>query len=82
MALQQTTEFKGLQVINGYYRIWGVSIKKDSISFGLELLTTSTGERLDSTSLECSYNINGENPFKQAYEYLKTLPEFVDAVDC
>ncbi len=29
-----------------------------------------------------SYNIDGENPFKQAYEYIKTLPEYADAIDC
>lgn len=28
------------------------------------------------------YDINGENPIKQAYLHLKTLPEFADAVDC
>jgi hypothetical protein len=28
------------------------------------------------------YNIDGPNPFQQAYEYLKTLPEFLDSADC
>ena len=27
-------------------------------------------------------NLNGENFIKQAYEHLKTLPEFAGAVDC
>jgi len=27
-------------------------------------------------------DLNGENPIKQAYLHLKTLPEFADAVDC
>ena len=30
----------------------------------------------------CAYDINGENPIKQAYLYLKTLPEFASATDC
>jgi hypothetical protein len=28
------------------------------------------------------YDMNGSNPFKQAYLHLKTLPQFADAVDC
>jgi hypothetical protein len=27
-------------------------------------------------------NLDGDNAIKQAYEYLKTLPEFTGAVDC
>jgi hypothetical protein len=27
------------------------------------------------------YNIDGDNPIKQAYLHLKTLPEFADATD-
>lgn len=30
----------------------------------------------------CAYNLENGNPFAQAYEYLKTLPEFEGAVDC
>jgi hypothetical protein len=28
------------------------------------------------------YLLEGPNPIKQAYEHLKTLPEFADAEDC
>jgi hypothetical protein len=28
------------------------------------------------------YSLDGVNPIAQAYEHLKTLPEFADAVDC
>jgi len=28
------------------------------------------------------YNLEGPNPIKQAYLFLKTLPEFSDATDC
>jgi len=31
---------------------------------------------------EFGYDLDGTNPIKQAYEHLKTLPEFADAVDC
>lgn len=28
------------------------------------------------------YNLSGENAIAQAYDHLKTLPEFADAIDC
>lgn len=36
--------------------------------------------QIDSKSFE--YLLDGENAIKQAYEYLKTLPEFAGATDC
>jgi hypothetical protein len=30
----------------------------------------------------CDLNIDGDNPIRQAYLHLKTLPEFANAVDC
>jgi hypothetical protein len=27
-------------------------------------------------------DMNGENPIQQAYEYMKTLPQFAGAIDC
>jgi hypothetical protein len=33
-------------------------------------------------SYSCTYDINGENPVRQAYLHLKTLPEFANATDC
>jgi hypothetical protein len=31
---------------------------------------------------DCAYDVSGENPLKQAYEYLKTQLEFSNAIDC
>jgi hypothetical protein len=31
---------------------------------------------------DCPYDVSGENPLKQAYEYLKTQLEFAGATDC
>jgi hypothetical protein len=30
----------------------------------------------------CDLDIDGENPVRQAYLHLKTLPEFAGATDC
>jgi hypothetical protein len=40
------------------------------------------GLLLDSISRVFPLDLDGPNPNKQAYEHLKTLPEFSDAVDC
>jgi len=31
---------------------------------------------------DMAYDLDGPNPIKQAYQHLKTLPEFADAIDC
>lgn len=30
----------------------------------------------------CAYDLTGDNPIRQAYLHLKTLPEFAGATDC
>lgn len=32
--------------------------------------------------VSCGYDMNGENPFIQAYKHVKSLDEFKDAEDC
>ena len=38
--------------------------------------------KIEENTYKIEYLLNGENPFKQAYEYLKTLEDFKDAEDC
>lgn len=42
----------------------------------------SGGVLLETISRVFALDLDGPNPIKQAYEHLKTLPEFADAVDC
>jgi hypothetical protein len=81
MALSKTITFKGVTITNAYHRVWGISLTKDKVSFGLSVHSSSEDEMIDSTSHSCSYDIDGENPIKQAYEHLKTLDDFSDATD-
>jgi hypothetical protein len=76
MALSKNIDFKGMTVNDAYFRIWKFDGDKNTISFGLEMCANSSSERLNSQTFTCDYDINGENPIKQAYVYLKTLPEF------
>jgi hypothetical protein len=81
MAISKTTTFKGCTIADAYHRVWNVKVSKDSVSFGLGVHSSSDDEMIDSTSHSCAYNLDGDNPIKQAYQHVKTLPEFAGATD-
>lgn len=83
LIVKTTTAF-GLSVDNAYCRIEGVSIAKDGgMTFTL-CRYVAQGTQFPSfgnTQFTTSYTLTGANPVQQAYEYLKTLPEFANATD-
>ena len=84
MALKLTkiTE-SGLEVKDAYIRVEQISLRgKENISFQIKAYKNKNLPSFEENFYGCAYDINGENPIKQAYLHLKTLPEFVDAVDC
>jgi len=85
MALKQKIKTEwGIEVENAYSRIENVTLTaKDKITFLVRSYVSNDGVPFFTEKVSgCSYDINGENPIKQAYLNLKTLPEFADAVDC
>lgn len=84
MALEKTvTSPHGFQAVNAYHRVEGVQVYKDKMGFQLRSYKDSSGlPHFADSPFECVYDIDGANPIKQAYEYLKTLPEFEGATDC
>lgn len=82
MAFLKSTTFKSLAIQNAYHRVWGVTVSKNTISFGLGFHATPESEMIDSATYHCSYDLNGVNPIAQAYVHLKTLPAFAGATDC
>ena len=84
MALIKTvnTDF-GLEIQDAHHRVENVAlIAKDKMSFQVRSRVHVENPIFDEKLHVCSYNINGENPIAQAYAYLKTLEQFIDAVDC
>ena len=81
MALAKNTEYKSVTIESAYFRVSSVTAQKDTMTFGLGLHATETSEMISHETYSCAYDIDGENPIKQAYEHLKTLPEFSDAED-
>lgn len=83
MAIIKDTELEnGIKVYGAYLRVENISLDKTDISFNIRKYVDKNKSFFSEDYLTCPYNIEGENPFIQAYEYLKTLEEFKDAEDC
>lgn len=84
MALQKTITLpSGLEVVDAYHRVESVLLQsKGQLAFLVRSYFDPTKPFVTDQGMTCPYEITGDNPMKQAYLYLKTLPEFADAVDC
>lgn len=84
MALSKTIDtVHGFQALDAYHRVVAVSlVGKDQISFHARSYAATDKPFFVEQVLTAPYQLDGENPIKQAYANLKTLPEFSDAGDC
>jgi len=85
MALSRNIDTDwGISVPDAYCRIEAVSFTdKDTMSFHVRSYTAAKDVPFFiEQTITCPYDITGSNPVAQAYQFLKTLPEFSDAVDC
>ena len=87
MALQLTVTAQGsLTVTNAYIRIQNIQLHKTYMNIKLEIFKDSIEAEKDLLNRvscpefdqeTCVYDINGiDNPFTQAYNYLKTQAKF------
>jgi hypothetical protein len=85
MALKQkiSTNF-GVDIDDAYHRVEQITLtSKSSIAFAVNAYKDSKiSAYITNKSYACKYDITGKNPMIQAYEHLKTLPEFAGAMDC
>ncbi|MFE2774589.1 hypothetical protein [Aerococcus urinaeequi] len=87
MALSKDIDFKGILIENAYFKIVNVSGTKESMTIDVYVFKDrSEKEALDSRGQRYYFKSDvsefSENIFKQGYIFLKTLPEFEEAVDC
>jgi hypothetical protein len=84
MALKKTVvTSQGFEAIDAYHRVENVNlVKKDKINFQVRSYKDPSFSAFEDTYFECEYSLFDANPIKQAYNHLKTLPEFADAIDC
>lgn len=67
-----------------YIKVSYVSTAKETGSFQISYINKNNGLVVKEEDILFSpdFSDTGLNIWKQAYEHLKTLPEFADAVDC
>jgi hypothetical protein len=84
MAFHQlATAPQGFDARDAYHRVEQISITaKNRMTFRLRIYKDVSFPAFADTDYSCDYDLDGFNPIKQAYLYLKSLPEFADAVDC
>lgn len=84
MALSKNLQTKfGVEITNVYFRVEGVSIlQKTVLQFILRAYKDKTKSSIEETMMFCEYVLDGENPLKQAYMHIKSLPEYAGVVDC
>lgn len=63
-------------------KVINITGTKDAIMFRIQVIDESSGVELAQREFVFHPDMDGPNFIKQAYEHLKTLPEFSGAVDC
>ena len=86
MALQRDTQFQGIQVPSAYCTVGSLCFPADSKTEIAFILYYRANDSVDVSFLEehyaAPYNLEGADPYKQAYEYLKNLSAFEGCTDC
>jgi len=73
---------KQISFDNAYIKVIEYEGDKSEMMFLVSWSESASGSKLKQAAYKCPVNLNGENPMRQAYLYLKTLPEFAEATDC
>jgi hypothetical protein len=82
MALTMATSFRGIDIPAAYVRVASFYGNKSSVEVCVTVAAMRDAPALESRNYVLSYDIDGDNPIRQAYLHLKSLPEFSGAVDC
>jgi hypothetical protein len=84
MALQKTITSKfGIDAVDAYHRVERVMlVAKNRLTFRVRVYANTNCPPVMDHGFQCEYDMAGDNPIRQAYLHLKTLPDLADAVDC
>ncbi|MHA9826570.1 hypothetical protein ACYBHB_26670, partial [Klebsiella pneumoniae] len=58
-----------------------ISTDQTTLSFGQAYRVSESDPLLNSETYSCPYDLTGADPFAQAYNYIKSLSQFNDAVE-
>ena len=82
-TLTLTNNFNTETVLeNVYIKVTRIEGSKLELTVEVSLLPKKGGEPYKVQRVTFVPDLNGSNFIAQAYQFLKTLPEFSDAVDC
>lgn len=82
MALKKTIEINGVFINNAYIRVSKFSGTKSQIHLTVDICANSEAKPICRQEMQTGIKADGENVLTQAYNYIKTLPEFAGAADC
>jgi hypothetical protein len=85
MALKKKIEaiaFGKKIVVDAYIKVDSVSGNKQNISYSVITFADDKKSVVVQNTFYFAPDMSGANFIQQAYEHLKTLPEFEDATDC
>jgi hypothetical protein len=86
MALSQSISIqvasKSVEFAGAYARVSEFHGTKNAMSFVVQWAESQGGDMLKQATYRCQLDLDGENPVRQAYLHLKSLPEFAGATDC
>jgi hypothetical protein len=72
----------GVTINEAYCRAVDFSVAKNQMSFGIQVFANKEKSPVEVDRVTALYDLNGKNPYAQAYDHLKTLPKFTGATDC
>ena len=87
MALKKTTTLKNnfgddVTFIDAYIKIEKLAGNKEQIGINVSFYRKLNEQIIDNKNYLFTPLLEGKNFIAQAYEHLKTLPDFAGAVDC
>ncbi len=72
----------GLTCPNAYIRVDQIDLNKSGMTAMVRWQKDSSAAWFDEKRYQAPYDLAGANAISQAYNHLKTLPEFQGAADC
>ena len=84
MAIKKTVDFKGLTIQYAYIKVMRPTIYEgnNKMTFAVYFYSERGATSFDNMFFESPYSLDGPNPVKQGYEFIKTLDQFSGGEDC
>jgi len=87
MAIKKNVSLKNnfgtdSEFVDAYIKVRSVNLSKDAAQANVDIYKSNGGDRIIIKQYDFIVDLAGKNAIAQAYEHLKTLPEFAGAEEC